>query len=54
MKRMEWCGKKCELVTHVGEMIVEGKIIVFDSKKPILDNDLGKINCWVHNFELSK
>jgi len=44
MKRMEWCGRKCGLVNHVGEMIVEGKITVFDSKEPILNNDLGEIN----------
>ncbi len=44
MKRMEWCGRKCESVNHVREMIVEGKIIVFNSREPILDNDLGEIN----------
>ncbi len=44
MKRMEWCGRKCELVNHVREMIVERKIIVFDSRERILDNDLGEIN----------
>ncbi len=26
MKRMEWHGRKCELVNHVGEMIVEGSL----------------------------
>jgi hypothetical protein len=44
MKIMEWCGRKCELVNHVGEMIVEGRIIVFDSTEPVLDDDLGEIN----------
>jgi hypothetical protein len=26
MKRMEWWGRKCELVNHVGEIIVEGRL----------------------------
>jgi hypothetical protein len=43
MKRMEWCGRKCELVNHVGDIIVEGRIIAHDPREPILDEDFGEI-----------
>jgi hypothetical protein len=43
MKRMEWQGKKCELVNHVGEIIVEGKIVTYDPREPILDDELGEL-----------
>jgi hypothetical protein len=42
MKRMQWHGRKCELVNHVGEIIVEGGIVACDPKEPILDDDLGE------------
>jgi hypothetical protein len=47
MKRMEWHGGKCELVNHVGEIIVERRIIACDPKELILDDDLGEIEVRV-------
>jgi hypothetical protein len=47
MKRMEWCGRKCELVYHVGEIIVEGRIVAYDPRELILDNDLGETKVGV-------
>ncbi len=47
MKRMEWWGRKCELVNHVGETIVEGRIVACDPREPILDDDLGEIDIGV-------
>jgi hypothetical protein len=43
MKRMEWRGRKCELVNHVGEIIAEGRIVAHDPKEPILDEEFGEI-----------
>jgi hypothetical protein len=47
MKRMEWSGKKCELVNHIGKMIVEGRIVACDPKEPILDNNPNEIDVGV-------
>ncbi len=47
MKKMEWHGRKCGLVNHVGEMIAEGRIIVCDLRKLVLDNNLGETNVGV-------
>ncbi len=47
MKRMEWCGRKCELVNHVGKIIVEGRIVAYDPKELILDDDLGETEVGV-------
>jgi hypothetical protein len=47
MKRMEWRARKCELVNHVGEIIVEGRIVAYDPREPILDNDLDETNVGV-------
>ncbi len=44
---MEWRGRKCELVNHIGKMIVEGRIVTCDPKKLILDNNLGEIDVGV-------
>jgi len=35
MKRMEWHGKNCESVNHVGEIITKGRIVACDLKEPI-------------------
>jgi len=43
MKRMKWRGKKCELVNHVGKIIVEGRIVAYDPREPVLDDDLREI-----------
>jgi hypothetical protein len=42
MKKMEWCGRKCELVNHVGYIIVEGRIVTCDPREPVLDDNLGE------------
>jgi hypothetical protein len=47
MKRMEWHGRKCGLVNHVGEMIVKGRIIACDLRELVLDDDLGETNVGV-------
>jgi len=47
MKRMEWRGKKCELVNHVGEIIAKGRIVAHDPREPILDEDFGEIKVGV-------
>jgi len=47
MKRMEWRGRKCELVNHVEEIIAEGRIVSHDPKEPILDEDFGEIKVGV-------
>ncbi len=47
MKRMEWRGKKCELVKHVGKIIDEGRIVTHDPREPILDEDFGEIKVGV-------
>jgi hypothetical protein len=39
MKRMEWRGRKCELVNHFGKIIAEGKIVAHDPRELILDED---------------
>jgi hypothetical protein len=43
MKRMEWHGRKCELVNHVGEMIV-----ACDPRELVLDNNLGETDVGVN------
>jgi hypothetical protein len=50
MKRMEWHGRKCELVNHVGEMVVEGRIVTCDPRELVLDNNLGEIDVRVTIF----
>jgi hypothetical protein len=40
--RKEWCGKKCDVVNHVEEKIVGGKITTCDPKEPIHNEDLGE------------
>jgi hypothetical protein len=47
MKRMERHGRKCELVNHVGEMIVEGRIVACDPRELVLDNNLGETDVGV-------
>jgi hypothetical protein len=42
MKIMEWHGRKCELVNHVGKIIVEGKIVICDPTELVLDNNLSE------------
>jgi len=43
MKRMEWCGRKCELVNHVGGIIVERRIVACDLREFVLDDNLVKL-----------
>ncbi len=45
--RMEWHGNKCELVNHVGEIIIEGRIVMCDLKEHVLENDLGEVDVGV-------
>jgi len=47
MKIMEWCGRKCELVNHVGKIIAEGRIVSYDPKELILDDNLGETEVGV-------
>jgi hypothetical protein len=47
MKRMEWRGKKCESVNHVGKIIVERRIVAYDPRELVLDDNLGEIKVWV-------
>ncbi len=47
MKRMEWHGRKCESVNHVGEIIAKGRIVAYDPREPILDNNLGETKVGV-------
>jgi hypothetical protein len=54
MKRMEWHRGKCESVNHVGEIIVERRIVACDPKEPILDDDLGEIEVRVTILNYSK
>jgi len=54
MKNMLWHGKMCELVNHVGEIIVEGRFIAYGPKEHVLDDNLGATKVGVTNFELSK
>jgi hypothetical protein len=42
MKKMEWCGRKCEFVNHVGDIIIEGSIVTCDPREPVLDDNLGE------------
>ncbi len=54
MKRMEQRGKKCELVNHVGEIIVEKRIVTYDPREPILDDNPGETNVGVIIFNYLK
>jgi hypothetical protein len=47
MKRIEWRGRKCELMNHVGDIIVEGRIVVCDPREFVLDDDLGETKVGV-------
>jgi hypothetical protein len=47
LKRMEWRGKKCELVNHVEDITVEGRIVACDPREPVLDNDFGETEIGV-------
>jgi hypothetical protein len=47
MKRMEWYGRKCELLNHVGKNIIEGRIVTCDPKELVLDYDFGEIDVGV-------
>jgi len=47
MEKMEWCRKKCELVNHVGDIIVEGRIVTCDPRELVLDDDLGETKVGV-------
>jgi hypothetical protein len=47
MTRMEWCGKKIELVNHVGAIITKGRIVTCDIREHILDNHLGEVDVGV-------
>jgi hypothetical protein len=40
MKRMEWHGRKCELVNNVRDIIAEGRIVAYDPRELVLDDDL--------------
>ncbi len=40
-------GEKCELVNNVGKIVVEGKIVAYDPREPVLDDDLGEIDIGV-------
>jgi hypothetical protein len=40
--RKEWCGKKCDVVNHVGENIVGWKITTCDPREPIPNEDFGE------------
>jgi hypothetical protein len=43
MKIIEWHGRKCELMNHVLDIIVGRKIVAYDPRELVLDNDLGEI-----------
>jgi hypothetical protein len=47
MKRMEWHGIKCELVNNVRDIIVEGRIVAYDPRELVLDNNLGETEVGV-------
>jgi len=47
MKRMEWHGRKCELVNYVGEIIIERRIVACDPREHVLDDDLCEIEVGV-------
>lgn len=47
MKIMEWRGRKCGLVNHVGKMISEGKIVACDLRELVLDDKFGETNVGV-------
>ncbi len=47
MKRMKWWGRKCELVNNVGKIVVEGRIVAYDPRELVLDDDLGEIDIGV-------
>ncbi len=43
MKRIEWHGRKCELMNHVGDIIVGRRIVAYDPREFVLDDDLGEL-----------
>jgi hypothetical protein len=46
-EKNEVVGEKCELVNNVGKIVVEGKIVAYDPREPVLDDDLGEIDIGV-------
>ncbi len=43
MKEIEWHGRKCELMNHVGDIIVGRRIVAYDPREFVLDDDLGEL-----------
>jgi len=54
MKRIEWHGKKCELMNHVGNIIVGRRIVAYDPRELVLDDDLGEIEVGVRILSCPK
>jgi len=54
MKIIEWHGKKCELMNHVGNIIVGRKIVAYDPRELVLDNDLGETEVGVRILSCPK
>jgi len=46
-ERIEWCGKKCELMNLVGNIIVEGRFVTCDPRELVLDYNLGETKVGV-------
>ncbi len=54
MKIIEWHGRKCELMNHVLDIIVGRKIVAYDPRELVLDNDLGEIQVGVRILSCPK
>ncbi len=52
MKRMVWHRTMCELLNHVGEIITEGRIVAYDPRELVLDDNLGetKVGVTILNY----
>ncbi len=54
LKRIEWNGRKCELMNRVADIIVGRKIVAYDPRELVLDNDLGEIKIGVRILSCPK
>jgi len=54
MKKIEWHGKKCELMNHVGNIIVGRRTVAYDPRELVLDDDLGEIEVGVRILSCPK
>ncbi len=54
MKIIEWHGRKCELMNHVRNIIVGRRIVAYEPKELVLDDDLGETEVGVRILNCPK